>query len=57
MRPAAATAVLGLALAIGAPTAWAVSRPDAAAGPSVQRVLEGPDAVPRRRPGPPSFPR
>ncbi|MGY1848722.1 MULTISPECIES: class F sortase [unclassified Blastococcus] len=45
MRPAAATAVLGLALAVGAPTAWAVTRPDAAAGPPVERVLERPDAA------------
>ena len=32
MRPAAAGAVLGLALAIGAPTAWSLTRPTATAG-------------------------
>jgi hypothetical protein len=37
MRPAAASAVLGLALAVGAPTAWALGRPQAAAGPPVDR--------------------
>ena len=37
MRPAAATVVLGLALAVGAPSAWALSRPEAAAGPPVDR--------------------
>ena len=49
MRPAAATAVLGVALAVGAPTAWAVTRPEAAAGPSIERVLTAP-AVPTRTP-------
>ncbi|WP_236835375.1 class F sortase [Blastococcus sp. KM273129] len=42
VRPAAASVVLGLALAVGAPTAWALSRPDAAAGPPVDQVLERP---------------
>ncbi|MCF6746630.1 hypothetical protein E9529_20605, partial [Blastococcus sp. KM273128] len=45
VRPAAASAVLGLALAVGAPTAWVLSRPDAAAGPPVERVLESPAAT------------
>jgi sortase (surface protein transpeptidase) len=44
VRPAAASAVLGLALAVGAPTAWALSRPDAAPGPPVDQVLESPTA-------------
>ncbi|MGY1723948.1 class F sortase [Blastococcus sp. SYSU DS0533] len=44
VRPAAASAVVGLALAVGAPTAWALSRPDAAAGPPVDQVLERPAA-------------
>ena len=39
MRPAAASAVLGLAFAVGAPTAWVVTRPEAAAGPSLERAL------------------
>lgn len=42
MRPAAATAVLGLALAVGAPTAWVLTRPDAAAGVSVEQALPAP---------------
>ncbi|WP_244524123.1 class F sortase [Blastococcus sp. DSM 46786] len=45
VRPAAAGAVLGLALAVGAPTAWVLSRPDAAAGPPVDQVLERPAAL------------
>ncbi|HYH26047.1 MAG TPA: sortase [Blastococcus sp.] len=56
MRPAAATAVLGLALAVGAPTAWALARPDAAVGPPVQRVLESPAAVPPAPSGAPALP-
>ena len=47
MRPAAAGAVLGLALAIGAPTAWSLTRPTAAAGAPVVEVLSRP-----RRPRP-----
>lgn len=42
MRPAAASAVLGLALAVGAPTAWALTRPDAAAGIPVEQALPAP---------------
>ncbi|MDK3258596.1 class F sortase [Blastococcus capsensis] len=45
MRPAAATVALGLALAVGTPTAWALTRPEAAAGPSLDRALSAP-AVP-----------
>jgi sortase (surface protein transpeptidase) len=44
MRPAAATAVLGLALAVGAPTAWSLTRPPATAGAPVEQVLEAPPA-------------
>ena len=44
MRPAAASAVLGLALAVGAPTAWALTRPDAAAGIPVEQALPAPAA-------------
>ncbi|CCG01159.1 class F sortase [Blastococcus saxobsidens] len=51
MRPAAATIVLGLALAVGAPTAWAVTRPEAAAGPSLDRVLSAPAAPTAAPPG------
>lgn len=42
MRPAAASAVLGLALAVGAPTAWVLTRPEAAAGISVEQALPAP---------------
>ena len=39
MRPAAAGAVLGLALAVGTPTAWHLTRPPAAAGAPVVEAL------------------
>jgi len=39
MRPAVATAVLGLSVAVAAPTAWSLTRPEAAAGASVQQAL------------------
>jgi hypothetical protein len=42
MRPAAATLAAGLALAIGTPTAWVLTRPDAAAGAPVSQVLAAP---------------
>ncbi|SDF68698.1 Sortase (surface protein transpeptidase) [Blastococcus aurantiacus] len=42
MRPAAASAVLGLALAVGAPTAWVLNRPEAAAGIPVEQALPAP---------------
>ncbi|WP_346621041.1 class F sortase [Blastococcus montanus] len=42
MRPAAASAVLGLALAVGAPIAWAVTQPEATAGAPLDQVLERP---------------
>ncbi|WP_448626045.1 class F sortase [Geodermatophilus sp. URMC 64] len=44
MRPAAAVAVLGAALAVGTPAAWALARPDAAAGAPVAEVLGIPPA-------------
>ncbi len=43
MRSAVATLVVGLALAVGVPTAWALTRPPAAAGPPVEQVLDAPD--------------
>lgn len=49
MRPAAAGAVLGLALAIGAPTAWSLTRPPATAGTPVIEVLQTP-SVPSSSP-------
>jgi hypothetical protein len=39
MRPAAVGLLLGLAVAIGIPAAWALTRPPAAAGPPVEQVL------------------
>jgi hypothetical protein len=45
VRPAAATAVLGLALAVGAPTAWGLSRPEATAGAPVEQVLGTPSVA------------
>ncbi|RBY84045.1 class F sortase [Blastococcus sp. TF02A-30] len=42
MRTAAASAVLGLALAVGAPTAWVLTRPEAAVGVPVERALPEP---------------
>ena len=45
MRPAAAGAVLGLALAFGAPTAWSLTRPSASAGAPVEQVLPTPSAL------------
>ncbi len=44
MRPAAASAVLGLALAVGAPTAWVLTRPEAAVGIPVEQALPAPAA-------------
>ncbi|TFV64261.1 class F sortase [Blastococcus sp. CT_GayMR20] len=44
MRPAAATAVLGLALAVGVPTAWSLTRPSATAGAPVEETLGTPSA-------------
>ena len=46
MRPAAVAAVLGLALAVGAPTAWALTRPEAAAGVPLERSLAPTSAAP-----------
>ena len=45
MRPAVATAVLGLALAVAAPTTWALTRPEATAGAPVEQVLGPAGAV------------
>jgi hypothetical protein len=44
MRPAAAGVVLGLALAVGAPTVWVTTRPSAAAGATVTEALGRPAA-------------
>ena len=42
MRPAAATAVLGVALAVGVPTAWSLTRPPATVGAPVEQVVGTP---------------
>ena len=52
MRPAAAGVVLGVALAVGVPTAWAVTRPPAAAGAPVEQVLGTPAAPSAGAPAP-----
>jgi hypothetical protein len=44
VRPAAATAVLGLALAVAVPTVWALTRPETTAGASVEQALGTPPA-------------
>lgn len=46
MRTAAAGTALGLALAIGVPTAWNLTRPPAAAGAPVQEALPAPTTAP-----------
>lgn len=54
MRPAVATTVLGLALAVAAPTTWALTRPEAAAGAPVEQALAAapPEAAPAPVPVP-----
>lgn len=44
MRPAVATTVLGVVLAVGAPTTWALTRPEPTAGAPVEQVLARPPA-------------
>ena len=56
MRPAVAGVVLGVALAVGVPVGWAMSRPPAAAGvPVVQALAPSPPpaVVPLPTPAPP----
>lgn len=45
MRPAAASVVLGIGLAVGAPIAWAVAQPEATAGAPLDQALERPGIV------------
>ncbi|MGY1673408.1 class F sortase [Geodermatophilus sp. SYSU D00710] len=54
MRPAAAGVALGLALAVGTPTAWALTRPPAAAGAPVEQALGAPAETPAGAPAPPA---
>src|SRR5215211_7013929 len=53
MRPAAAGVVLGLALAVGVPTARVLTRPSAAAGATVAEALDvSPERPAELRPDP-----
>jgi hypothetical protein len=42
VRTAVPTVVMGVALAVGAPTTWALTRPEASAGAPVEQVIEAP---------------
>jgi hypothetical protein len=42
VRPAVVTTLLGLTLAVAAPTTWALTRPEATAGAPVEQVLAAP---------------
>jgi hypothetical protein len=46
VRPAVAGVALGLALAVGVPTTWALTRPPAAAGAPVEQVLTAQASTP-----------
>lgn len=46
MRPAVATTALGIALAVAAPTTWALTRPEVTAGAPVERALGFPPSRP-----------
>jgi hypothetical protein len=50
VRAPAVLLALGTTLAVGLPTAWAVTRPDTAAGPPVSAVLSTPTAAPEPAP-------
>jgi hypothetical protein len=56
MRPAVAGVALGLALAVGVPTGWALTRPSAAAGTPVEQVLGTPAPAPDSTPVPSAAP-
>ena len=61
MRPAVVLTALGIALAVAAPTAWALTRPAATAGVPVEQVLGSPPAsssgtAPAVRASPPARP-
>ena len=58
MRPAVATTVLGLTLAVAAPTTWALTRPEATAGAPVEQALGTPSTpAPSPSPAPDAAPR
>ena len=56
MRPAVATTVLGLTLAVAAPTTWALTRPEATAGAPVEQALGTPTPTPTPTPPPATAP-
>lgn len=56
MRTPAAVLALGLTLAIGTPTAWALTRPDPAAGVPVAAAVAAPDPSPAPTPVPDRLP-
>jgi hypothetical protein len=57
VRPAVVTTVLGLTLAVAAPTTWALTRPEATAGASVEQALGTPPApTPTPAPAPDAAP-
>jgi sortase (surface protein transpeptidase) len=57
VRPAVVTTVLGLTLAVAAPTTWALTRPEATAGASVEQSLgAAPSSSPSPSPAPEQVP-
>jgi hypothetical protein len=58
VRPAVATAALGVALAVAAPTTWVLTRPEATAGAPVEQALGAPSSpsVAAAQPGGPPTP-
>ena len=52
MRPAAAVAVLGVAVAVGVPAGWQLTREPAAAGAPLERVLAAPPTPAAAGPSP-----
>jgi len=57
VRPAVVTTVLGLTLAVAAPTTWALTRPEATAGAPVEQALGTPSApTPAPSPAPDAAP-
>jgi sortase (surface protein transpeptidase) len=56
VRPAVTTTVLGITLAVVAPTTWALTRPEAAAGAPVEQVLPSPSPSVSPSPATPTAP-
>jgi hypothetical protein len=53
VRPAVVTTVLGITLAVAAPTTWALTRPEATAGAPVEQALGAPPSPSVATAGPP----